>query len=582
MPISVILFTAPTGSPLLDATPFVESCQLSTNAHGTQAIDVELARNLYDAFRLYDAPGTLHIEVNDGAQILGASRLEDPGLHAGRMGAAKLNALGYQRALSDIPYTALWSDTSLGAWYAGASADVSDAYPDRFTISTEDQAYLQITPQKNSTQGNTPIVGRIMYRAPNSGSRSIIGIQFSWAVTAGSNWQVGLQSVASPSSVSTIWSQNLAAGALSGAVHATFTATSTLSFYIYYNAAPATVVGDTGDLYLRISNIRVVTATTNRVNTTLTANRAAGTNVTATVGSTAGMYVGQLLTMNSGTTTSEQVAVLSIGSSTQFNATFANSYTTGQAVQGQQIYADEIVRDLVSTVSGINSSQLSSATSGITSPGRDIADALYEDQLPDEIITALAATGNSSNQAYEWGVDDQRRVFFRQQGSRATTWYVDIDDLELSRSLDGLYNSGYTVYEDVGGMTVRSAVSTNSTSVLRYGLTRRQAIDAQTSNNTYAAGVRDATIAATVTVQPRASFTVRAVYNSNGARYPISYVRANDIIVIRNLPPTASAAVDTVRTFRISRTVYDPLAGTLQIEPEAPDPTLEALVGGQV
>ncbi len=543
-------------------------------------MDLELDRNLYDAFRLYDAPGTLHVEVNDSAQILGAARLEEPGLHAGRDGASKLNALGYQRALSDIPYTALWSTSSVREWRPALQTEFFNSCPERFRFDTQDR--IEISPQKGSTQGNT-VAGRQAFENLSGGSRSLIGVQFSYELIAPASWQGGCEQfdgnwgfLAAP------WTLNATGVTQTGAVHLTFAATQKLGFYLYYNAAGATYTGETDAAYLRITNLRVVSSTTNRVSTTLSANRAAGASVTATVGSTAGMYVGMQLVMNTGSATSEMITVSSITSSTQFVATFVNSYTTGQTVQGHQVYADEIARDVVSAISAVNSTQLSSATSGITSPARDLVDAVYEDQAADELLTTLAATGNSSNAAYEWGVDDFRRLFFRVQGARAQTWYVDIDALDLSRSLDGLYNSGYAVYEDAGGTPVRSAVSTNSASVLRYGVTRRQAISVQTTDSTYATGVRDTTIASDATVQPRASFTVRAVYNVNGARFPIGWVRANDIVVIRNLPPTASANVDTVRTFRISRTVYNPLAGTLQIEPEAPDPTLEALVGGQV
>ena len=589
MPISLYIATAATGSPLLDATPFVQSCQLATNSHGCQSIDLELNRNLYDAFRLYDAPGTLHIEMNDGAQILGATRLEDPGLHAGAAGAAKLNALGYQRTLSDIPYTALWSDTSWQRWRPVANTELTNRTPERYDFRTENNI-LEIAPKKGETFGGNagpapqPAIGSYLYVPPSGGGRQITLVQFDLELLAPANWKLVLYGLNSTyTSFTSVYTITSAGAAITRSVFASLTANDRLMFDLYLDTVGTTTASfDTGTTYARISNMRICTTLTNIVNTPLTANRAAGASVTATVATTANMYIGQRLTMNSTGNPSESIVVQSITNSTQFVATFVNSYTTGQPVGGCVVYADEIVRDLVNVVSGVNSSQLSSATSGITSPGRDIVDAVYEDQYPDELVTALAATGNSSNAAYEWGVDDQRRVFFRLQGSRATTWYVDIDDLELSRSLDGLRNSGYAVYENTTGDTVRSAVSTNSTSVLRYGLTRRQAIDVQTTNSTYATGVRDTTIAANVTVQPRASFTVRAVYNSVGARYPIGYVRANDIMIIRNLPPTASAAVDTVRTFRISRTVYDPLAGTLQIEPEAPDPTLEALVGGQV
>ena len=50
---------------------------------------------------------------------------------------------------------------------------------------------------------------------------------------------------------------------------------------------------------------------------------------------------------------------------------------------------------------------------------------------------------------------------------------------------------------------------------------------------------------------------------------------------MRNLPPDVSSGLDRVRTFRISHTAYDSLAQTLEIEPEAPTPTLETMLARQ-
>jgi hypothetical protein len=64
---------------------------------------------------------------------------------------------------------------------------------------------------------------------------------------------------------------------------------------------------ETGVFATIITNHRVVSSSANRVNTTLTAARAASANVTATVGSTARMYVGMQLVMNSAGNPSEIV-----------------------------------------------------------------------------------------------------------------------------------------------------------------------------------------------------------------------------------------------------------------------------------
>jgi hypothetical protein len=580
MPLSLTAFLTATGEAILDATRFVRSAKFSTNLHGTQAIDAELERNMVDSFRIYDAPGMLHIEADDGAQTLAAARLEEPGLHAGGAGALKLHALGYWRALTDIPYTALWSTTSVALWRPSTPADFFNSYTERFYFDTRNR--IAISPQKNSTQGNA-FAGRQVFENPSGGARSIVGLQFAYQLLAPVAWQAGSEQFdANWGFLAAPWTLNATGVLQSGAVHVTFAATQKIGLYLFLNGAPAVYAGETDAAYLHVTNMRIVTSTTNRVNTTLTVNRAAGVNVTATVGSTTGMYVGMQLVINSGSATSEMVTVLSVGSSTQFNATFVNAYVIGNAVQGHQIYADEIVKDLISITSAANTAQLSSSTSGVLSPGRDLADATYADALPSDIITALAVQGTSANGLYEAGVDDQRRVFFRPQGSAAQTWFVDISDLDITRSADGLHNSAYAVYADASNTPARSAVSTNAASVVKYGITRQQAVDVQTTSSTYATGVRDTAIAAAATVQARARYTIRAVYGSNGARHPLGYVRAGDVMTIRNLPPQVSAAVDSIRTFRLSRTEYDMKTGILAIEPEAPNATLDALVGGQL
>lgn len=583
MPYQLALTTAPTGGVLIaDLTPFVTSCTISTNEHGPQELRATVPRSLYDAFRVYDAPGTLHVQLNDGAWPLWVGRLEEPGLRAGAGGALEISAFGYWRALSDLPYTALWSTTSYEAFRPITEAEISNRSPARYAADTNNRLFFG--PQKNASYANLADDFSYIYIPPSGGSRLLIGVQFTYSITMPLGWT--LRCMAHDlfdQNAITVFTINSTGVAQNGAIHATFAGRQSIYFDMFNSSGGTlTYTGETGANFYRITNLRVVTSTANRINTTLTAARAAGTNVTATVGSTAGMYVGQQLVINTAASPSEVVTVLSIGSATQFNATFANSYVAGQSVTGHQVYASEIVGDLVSTVAATNPTQLQSTASLITSPNRDIVDAVYEDQYPADIITALCQQGDSTGAQFEAGIDSQRRVYFRQVGSQARRWYVDVADLQLNRSLDGLRNSAYTVYADASGTPVRTASATNAASVVRYGLTRRQAVALQTTNSTYATAVRDAEVAANALVQPRAAFTVRAVYDANSARAPLAYVQAGDYLVLRNLPPTASSTIDSIRTFRITRTEYDPFSDSLSIEPEAPATTLDALVGGQL
>jgi hypothetical protein len=260
---------------------------------------------------------------------------------------------------------------------------------------------------------------------------------------------------------------------------------------LIYNATGAnyTYTGESGANYLQVTSLRWVSSTTNQINTSLTANRAAGVNVTATVGSTAGMYVGQTLYIGA----AEAVTVLSIGSSTQFNATFTASHLVAAAVRAFVIYADEIAKHLASVTNFANATQLSSTTALIQSPALDLLNESYEDQYPEDVLDYLTGLGDSASRTWEWGVYEDRLLYFRPRGSAGRTWYIDAPSLDIERTLDTLHNSVYAVYK-VNGVTVRGAVNGDSGSITRYGVTRQLALSVNTNSSIQAAAQRDAAL----------------------------------------------------------------------------------------
>ena len=579
------LYSAPPsqgGQLLLDCTPFAQRVSCSTDAHGFEGLQAALSRPLRDAFRIYDAP-VLYVGLFWGGQIVWEGRLEDPALSVGNQGSGlSLTALGAWRTLSDLPYTALWSTTLVDTWRPILITENAAFTPDRYKFSTQGELY--IAPEKNSVLGNTGVqkVGGLCFLAPDGASRNIIGAQFAVEFVApAANWRAAFQNRNADFSViaSPFLFTSAGAGTTLRALHLTFSSAPIVNIFMDFNAADAAYAGESGANYLRVTHMRLVSTTEGRVNTTLTANRNAGTNVTATVGSTTGMYVGMELVMNSGNNPSEIVTVLSIGSSTQFNATFANNYVIGNTVQGFKVTADSIVRDIViNQINATNPSQLSSATILIQSPGLDLTDQVYEDAAIGDILTNLASLGDTSGAAWETGVYEGRTVFFRAQGSASRAWYVDASDLSVARSLEQLANSIYPVYQDANGVAQRSTPTSDATSIARYGLTRRTALPADTTIAATAALFTATALADRKDPQPRATIRFDAIYDAVGARYPLWLVRSGDTITIRNLPPNVSTSVDRIRTFRISHTSYDDVADTLAVEPELPPPTLEVML----
>lgn len=575
------------GMLLLDATAYVDNSSCSTNPRGFETLTATIRRSFSEALSFYHQAGTLYVGLFEEGGIVWEGRLEDPALFANDQGSGlHIQALGAWRSLFDDRYTALWSSTSVAEYRPFTTTDFGSAtavYPDRYTFDTQNRLY--IAPQKNATLGNTTNIkpGMLGFLLPDQSTRDIIGAQFSFTYTMpAANWRVAFQTrnadftgIANPWLVTTA-----GAGSASGAVHVTFAACRIVDAFVDFNAADAVYPGETGANFLRITNLRVVSSSANRVNTTLSANRNVGTNVTATVGSTAGMYVGMSLVMNSAGNPSEMVTVLSIGSSTQFNATFANNYTSGQAVQGFRILADEIAEDIVAQVSALNSDQLSSSTSLIQSPGLDLADEVYGDAIPADVLTHLVELGDNQTPPRVWevGVYEDRELHFRPRGDAARAWYVDATSLEIIRTLEDLINKTYAVYQDASNRVLRTAAASDSASIARYGITRRAEITADTTSSTQAGVIRDTQLADHKDPLPRATVVFPAVYDASGAWYPLWMVRSGDTVTIRNLPPSTSTTIDRIRTFRISHTTYDLMARTLAIELEAPPARLATLL----
>jgi hypothetical protein len=566
----------PDGIALPDLTARLTRATFSTNLHGDEALSVSAPLSIAASFQRYDRAGLPHAIITDGAATPFQGRVEDTAIQGNGF---TMTALGYSRAMTDTRYTALWSDTSVTQWRPALQSEIADAFPDRFTVDTNNRVY--ITAQKGAIFGNTGLfkVGLMVYQIPDGSSRLITGLSFDYTANAPVNWIARALTFGAGFTAPTVLvSITPGGGPVAGSQNLTFAGVPIVAFSLFFNAADAVLANETGTVFLSVTNVRVVTSTANRVNTTLTANRAAGVNVTATVGSTARMYVGQLLTI--GPAFAESVTVLSIGSPTQFNATFINAHFIGESVQAHVIYADEIAKDLAATVAALNPTQLQADTAQIASPGRDLLDESYADQLPSAILDRLITLGDNQTPqgVWEWGVSGTRQLYYRIAGSVGRTWYVDVTGLDVQRSLEQLANSAYAIYHEAGGRALRGAVATDGDSVGRTGVTRRIAVATNTTSLTQANAQRDAALEDASNPPPRFGITFTAIYNGVGGRVPLWLPRAGDTIVIRNLPPTVSPGLDQIRSFRIARTTCDLIARTLTVEPLSALPSLAALL----
>lgn len=233
------------------------------------------------------------------------------------------------------------------------------------------------------------------------------------------------------------------------------------------------------------------------------------------------------------------------------------------------LYSDEILRDLVAFVSTVNPLGISSATNQIQSPGLDLANEEYADALPGTIVDRLAKLGDSQTPPRLWRAaiwEDNVLRFEPRSADR--TWFVDVADVSVSRALDRTVTSVYGVYQDANAITQRTAVVSDAAAIATLGIDRRDHVSVRTTSSAEAAVAANALLADQSTLDARGQVVVRSISDEYGATYPLHYVRAGHDVVIRNLPPSLSTDVDRIRRFRISRTIYDPIADLVTIVPE--------------
>lgn len=245
------------------------------------------------------------------------------------------------------------------------------------------------------------------------------------------------------------------------------------------------------------------------------------------------------------------------------------------------IDASTIVSDLVASVAAINPSQVQSSTSQVQSMGIDLTNEVYEDARPQAIINKFISLGDDSTppQLYEAAVWENRYLAFRQRGSAGREWAIDASDLSIKRTVDGLGNVVYAVYNSPSGNNLRTATATDDPSVGAYDLVRQLFTVAPSTTDTNPEAFRDALLRDSANPKPETSITFSRVADKFGALYELYFMRAGDAVLILNLPPTAGDAVDRIRKFIIHRVGrYDPVSNSITIMPEKDAQSLPVLV----
>lgn len=234
----------------------------STNEHGFAGLRVPLVpMQQQEAFSVYDWPGTPHVEVSDdGASAIWEGRLEDISIVPE---GVSLGAFGYWRALTDVPYTALWSKTGSGGWEIGNDDHASTFAPQKYVMDNNNRLY--ITLKKNQTYVTAANeIAVWFFEAPHNSERNLATVAFDWDITLPSNWTFRLWSYTDSGFGGFASEQNIALGdgtQQTGSVNETITAGKKLAAIVIYNTTGSnyTNSSEDGAWYAKITNIRVKT-----------------------------------------------------------------------------------------------------------------------------------------------------------------------------------------------------------------------------------------------------------------------------------------------------------------------------------
>jgi hypothetical protein len=483
-------------------------------------------------------------------------------------------------ALEDDEYAAVWSDTLTSHWSVLTKDVLANRREDRYEMDTNNRVYISARKNEQfyNVSASDGTSGSQVLPIPADSSRKWLVLQCDYEYkTSDTTWRCSLQRFNSAwgnlgDALTLVGSTTVVRGAFCAAFAATEYLVATM---LYNTATPTLFIGETGDCYFKLTNVRAATSTTNMVNTTVTSGAIAIGAATVSVSTAAGtnaanLHVGQRVVINSGAADSESVVLTAVGVGT-ITATFTKAHLAGATVRAIVVYDQEIVSDILSQVTTLNpASGMKSSTALIRSSGRDLLDKAWSAASPISVISELAAPAD-----YAYGVTEDAYLYYWPKGTNAREWSVRAADIELSRPVESTRNSIRVMYENAAGVPQVTAYATDAPSVAANGITRRRTISAQTSSATEAALIRDTALADQKKRATQSSVSFRKLYDRAGVEYPPGLIRPGDTITITNLPAILSTF--SLRTFTVADVAEDLETGQVSVTPEEPLPRLDVL-----
>lgn len=505
------IFDGPEGVMLADFG-LAEQLAISDGEHGFEALMAHIPMPEDEAFRWYTMPGVPWVVLTGLGGVAWEGRVEDVAVVDGGL---EIGAFGGWRAMSDAPYTALWSRTTTAGWRPIVPSEVSTHEPARHQIDNNNRLYM--APRNGETYGNQTNNGGLTYAAPHNGQRNIVAFSASYDITLPTNWQMRLlrctETFGSITVIQTITGTGVN---ITGKINQTFTASARLLVEIRNSTgANYTMTSNTGTFYARLTDIRVKT------------------NTAASI--TANLVAADLVSYING-----------INSSQLRNIT-ALIQSPGVNLQ-DELYEDEWPPDILTDLAGRGNGSGSQYEVGV-----------WENR------TLHFRPRYSASRT--WLVDALDLAISRTMDTFRNQLYAVYRDASNRLQRTAVQTNGNPFAVSVG------------TALAVAPFTRRGFVNVRTTSQTQAEAERDTRITDTAVITPRANFQVEGLYDEAGSGpYPLWLARAGDLVIIRNLPPGLGTAVDRIRNFRIKRKRYDVIGDVLELTPELEPPDLAVMV----
>ena len=213
----------------------------------------------------------------------------------------------------------------------------------------------------------------------------------------------------------------------------------------------------------------------------------------------------------------------------------------------------------------------------------------YLDIYPQELVDKLLDFSDSTSGKWYFAIWEDRIPYLFMRVTTALNWLVtmqDFNELLIKHRGGNLWNSVYAVYQ-AGGLA-RTGDADDANSQAKYFKRQLVIPDLGTVAAAAAQAQRDGALADFKDIWPQLENIVLGqwVYDANGKRYPSSWVRAGDVIRIRDIVPASgdldAVTRDALRTFYIVETNYDADRGELRIVPDTESTMLDSILAKKV